>query len=358
MSDTNPTRPPQVTMAGWIAILGSVFVVVGHFEAVANLRSIETRERVARMVSEPPLEGWGATVEGWLSLLHAVSMVGAASAAAAAILGVWVLRRNHAARIGLTVAAVPLLATGFLTSGFLSTLVAVSVVMLWGRQGRDWFAGKSWVPPTLPERRREQPPASPAPPAPPAPASGREPSPSATGSPDVPPPLPWERAAEPVGGFVVRPQAPQPPRRPAALVWACALTWSLAGLVAAGCLLSAATVGLAPDVFQEGWAQEDLDAQTGMSWEEGRRTMLGAALMFGVWALGAVVLALFTFLGREWARFLLVASASAAGALFLLSLAAGPTGLLLVLPGVACVATVILLLRPDVSAWMRARRTP
>ena len=59
MTEPAPARPPQVTMAGWVTILGSAAVVLTVFDLIANLRSIDTRERVQKAISEPPLDGMG-----------------------------------------------------------------------------------------------------------------------------------------------------------------------------------------------------------------------------------------------------------------------------------------------------------
>ncbi|RYP86667.1 hypothetical protein EKO23_08320 [Nocardioides guangzhouensis] len=142
MSDTAPNRPPQVTMAGWVTILGSAAVVLTVFDLVANLRSIDTRERVQKALSEPPLDGTGIGLQTVLSIMHVTAMVAAGCATAAIVLGWHVLRRNKAARTALTVLAVPLFLAGLVTGGFMSSMVAVAVIMLWTRTARDWFDGR------------------------------------------------------------------------------------------------------------------------------------------------------------------------------------------------------------------------
>jgi hypothetical protein len=347
-------------MAGWVTIVGSVFVVFGLFETVANLRSIETREQVERMLSQPPLEGTGMTVERWLSVLHTVSLVGAACAAAAAILGFYVLQRSTSARAALTVVAVPLFLTGLVTSGFMSTLVAVSALMLWTRPARDWFAGRPWLDSMMSARTEAT-----------AKRRGRDLADPSSEQPPTPPAMPWEQPAPPApsdeerpmpatgdarphagfGEAAPRPVVPAP--RPAALVTACVLTWVFAGVVALGCLLGLVGMLVSPDLWSE-QMREDLTEQAGVTWEQARRAALGAAAVFGAWSLVALLLAVFAFLGREWARILLVISASSAAMLIGLSLVtAGVAGLVMLLPLAACVATVVLLLRRDVSGWVR-----
>lgn len=350
-------------MAGWVTIVGSVFVVFGLFETVANLRSIETREQVERMLSQPPLEGTGMTLERWLSVIHTVSLVGAACAAAAAILGFYALQRSTSARAALSVIAVPLFLTGVVTSGFMSTLVAVSVLMLWTKPARDWFAGRPWLDSMMSSRS-----------GPTTPRRGRELEDPSSEQPVAPQPLPWEQPAageerpgherpmpptgdaRPHAGFgEVTPRPVVTAGRPAALVGACVLTWVFAGVVVFGSALALVAMLVSPDLWSE-QMRRDLTDQTGVTWEQARRAGLGAAAVFGSWSLVAVLLAVFAFLGREWARLLLVVSASSAAMVCTLSLVtAGLAGLVMLLPLAACVATVALLLRGDVSGWVRGR---
>lgn len=341
-------------MAGWVTIVGSVFVVAGLFETVANLRSLETREQVERMLSQPPLEGTGMTLDRWLSVMHTVSLVGAACAAAAAVLGFYVLQRSTSARAALSVVAVPLFLTGLVTSGFMSTLVAVSALMLWTRPARDWFAGRPWLDSMMSSRsgaatrRRDR--------------DLEDPS---SAQPPTPPPLPWEERpmpptgeARPHAGFgEVSPQPVVPARRPSALVAACVLTWVFAGVVAFGSLLALVAMVLSPDLWSEQMRQDFTD-QAGVTWDQARQAALGAGIVFGVWSLVALVVAAFAFLGHEWARLLLVVSAASAAMLTALMLvSAGLVGLVMLLPLGACVATVVLLLRSEVSGWVRGRST-
>ena len=133
-------------MAGWVTILGSAAVVLTVFDLIANLRSLDTRERVQKALSEPPLDGMGIDLQQVLSVMHVLALVAAGCATAAAILGWHVLRRNKQARLWLTVLAGPLFLAGLVTGGFMSSMVAVAVVMLWTRQARDWFDGRAPAP--------------------------------------------------------------------------------------------------------------------------------------------------------------------------------------------------------------------
>src|SRR5262245_36908956 len=113
MSDT-PTlqRPRQVTMAAWMVIAGSGFLVATAFERVASFHHLETREALTELLAEPPVKGLGLDLEGALVVLQAFAMVTAGCAAAAMILGYHVLKRHRGARLALTVLAVPLFLSG------------------------------------------------------------------------------------------------------------------------------------------------------------------------------------------------------------------------------------------------------
>ena len=93
-------RPRQVTLAAWMIIAGSVLVVGAVFEQVSTLHQLETQDAVRRSLSEPPFDGLGLELESALTIVRTVSMVAAGCAAAAAILGFHVLKRNRGARLG------------------------------------------------------------------------------------------------------------------------------------------------------------------------------------------------------------------------------------------------------------------
>lgn len=130
-------------MLGWMIVVGSVLVVVNVFEMIGGIRSLETREMLEEYLTDGPGTQLGWSVETGLQALRATAMVAAACAAAAAVLGWFVLRRNRGARLGLTVIAFPLFVTGVVAGGFMSSLVAASIVLLWVQPSRDWFDGKA-----------------------------------------------------------------------------------------------------------------------------------------------------------------------------------------------------------------------
>ena len=56
MPTDSPTleRPRQVTLAGWLIVVGSVLVVLSAFERMSGLHSLETQEAIADFLSQPP----------------------------------------------------------------------------------------------------------------------------------------------------------------------------------------------------------------------------------------------------------------------------------------------------------------
>ena len=343
MTESLP-RPRQVTMAGWMIIAGSVLVVVTVFETINGLNTLETRQAVSRFISEPPGQGLGLDVSGALVVLRTVSMVAAGCAAVAAVLGFHVLRRNRSARVGVTVVAVPLFFTGMVTGGFLSSLVAASALLLWLEPARNWFDGKparparperaptGWPPPP-PEAPEDRPPPPPAP----APASAPRPH-QGFGTPDA-------RAAVP----------DRPVRRPAAVMWACVLTWVLSAMTALVMGLSAVVIALEPDLVFDEIRRQDPDF--GAQGVTDRMVQVGTYVTAGVtvvWALAAVVLAVFVLRRSGWARIALLISAACAG---VTCLVASLGSVLMVVPAFGCAVTFSLLLRPEVRAWF-ARHDP
>jgi hypothetical protein len=334
-----------VTLAAYTIMGGSAFVVLLAFETLTNLHTLQTRESVQQFLSEPPGSGLGITVEGALTIMRTLGMVAAGCATAAGILGFQVLRRNKAARIALTILAGPLLVSGMVTGGFLSSLVAASALLLWLPPARDWFAGRE---PARPAARPISAPPSP-PPSPPSVTS--RPPPSAGPRPMVgfgtppPSPLPGQAGDGPTAPTLRTRQ------RPPAVLWACALTWCFAGLGAVVMAVGLGYVALAPDeLVTELHAQNPELADAGLS----DRMILAATFVTGagliVWAIAAMVLAFLLFRGVPWSRLVLMISTG--GALGLLGFGALSQPVLMVAFAAAAV-TMFLLLRPEAAAWVR-----
>lgn len=137
----NRTRPSQVTMAGWMALMGSVFLVLTLFESIGRLRTVEFRDEVDEFLSTPPGSGLGLDIPQVVEILRWLMLFSGAAAAAATVLAIFVLQRNNGARIGFTVAAVAIMLTAPVSGGFLPVLIAFAAIMLWTKPARAWFAG-------------------------------------------------------------------------------------------------------------------------------------------------------------------------------------------------------------------------
>ena len=146
-------RPSQVTMAGWVAIVGSALLVLTLFDSMSRLHSIETREMITDFLGSPLGDGLGLSVPNVVEILQGLTLFAGASAAVTLVLGVYVLQRNKGARIGFTVAAVGVVVTTPIAGGFLPVLIAFAAGLLWTAPARDWFAGRT--PATRPARARD-----------------------------------------------------------------------------------------------------------------------------------------------------------------------------------------------------------
>lgn len=347
MSEPSPNaRPRQVTLAGWLTMLGSVFVVLLVFERVSGLHTIETRESVERFLAEPPGSDLGVGVDGVLSIMRTLALVAGGCATAAAILGWHVLKRSRSARLGLTILAVPLFVTGMVTGGFVSSLVAASAVMLWLQPARDWFDGVTRQPAAAPT-------AAPGAVAAPARSDARS-----DARPDARPDATSDAASRAASGAAPGWPAVAMPTaaRPSAVTWACILTWAGSGLTALGAIASGVLLAMQPHVLLDQVQQQnpELEAQ-GVSDDLLIGLTFAMLAGFVAWAVAAAVVAIFVLRGREWARITLVVSASTAGAVFLLGSVLGAFVLALTLA--TCAMAVVLLVRPEVRAWFQARRS-
>lgn len=328
MSETKPTRPPQVTLAGWLVVGGSVVVVLMAFSQVGDLRSLQTRESIEEYLSRPPGDALGLRVSTVQTVLRIALMVGAATATATAILGWHALQRNKAARVALTVLAVPLFLTGMAGGGFASAVVSAAIVMLWFQPARDWFDGRTR--PTVPALRETPGPRDPLLDLPPPSAPPLHPTPYA-GS-----PAPRATAAA----------------RPPAVTWACILTWLFSFPAA---LLFAATVVVIaadPDQLVAEMQRQNPELADQLTESATRTAVYVIAGGVVAWSLAAAVVAVLVWRRVPWATVALMASAGAASLFCLVCVLAS---FVLVIPMAACAAALALLLRPESRAWFSRR---
>jgi hypothetical protein len=341
-------RPRQVTMAAALVMGASGMLVVSVFERLGDLRSIESRLAIEEFINQPPGSDLGLDLESVLDILYVVSMVAAGLATAAAILGFHVLKRNRSARLGLSVLAAPLFLCGLVTGGFLASVVAASVAMLWLSPARHWFAVTTPEPvPSVPSSATTSAPPPPAPTAPPLPPPG----PPAT---QLPPPAWPAYAATQPPPWVPAP-AP-PPRRPTAVAAACAITWACCALAALMSLLLVGVLTADPEgLIAEMHRQNPTLVDQGVSDGTLRSASWVTAVVCLVWAVASGLLAVLAFLRRRWAAIGLVISAAIVGLFCLVGSLVSPP---LVVPGLLAAATVALLLQPSAQRWLGRRDVP
>ena len=156
-------------MAGWVTILGSAAIVITVFDLIANLRSIDTRERVQRVLSEPPLKGTGFDVQQVLDgdarpgprrrrLRHRRGDPGRPRAAP----------QPAAPASGSPCSRCRCSWPGWSPAASCRRWSRSRSIMLWTRPARDWFDGRA------PQRNATWP--EPPAPEPPAPAQDRGPA--------------------------------------------------------------------------------------------------------------------------------------------------------------------------------------
>src|ERR1700750_56077 len=137
---TRPARPPQVTFACGIVMVGSVFVVLMMWDRIAGLHTLDSRTGLRSFLHDSGLDSRGLTVTDLMGTVQVLAMIAAGCATAMVILGWQTLQRSHSARVGLTVLAVPLFLTGLATDGLVSSGVAAAVLTLWLGPARVWFS--------------------------------------------------------------------------------------------------------------------------------------------------------------------------------------------------------------------------
>lgn len=379
MSDAKPQdRPRQLTMASWFVILGSVFLVASVYDSLTNLSSVDMRDEIGRVLDSGSGAGLGIGVDQALSIMRVALMVAGACAAAAAVLGVYVLQRHRGARVALSVVAVPLLLTAPFTGGLFGALVAAATLTLWTGPARDWFAGRPVreTPRQVAERRAGEaqerraatPPAAqpprldaPSTPAPPAPSTASPSSapgatqgfgrteqqlpsappawaPQQTGQLQGPFPGPWGPP-----GHAVRPPVPTQVKV------ACLLTWVFSGGLTALYGLAVLMLVAAPDRLLDAirdtpeWQRANLPEDVLLP------GLWLATLVVLAWTVSACVLAVLVWRRNGWARWLLAISA---GFALVLAMFAFPVGL----PHqIACAVAIGGLFGPAARAWFAQR---
>src|SRR4051794_17653990 len=343
---TTPARPPQVTFACGIVMIGSVFVVLTMWDRIAGLHTLDSRTGLQSFLHDSNLDSSGLTVADLMVTVKVLAMIAAGCATAMVILGWQTLQRSRGARLGLAILAVPLFVTGLATDGIVSSGVAAAGLTLWLGPARIWFSGTPAAAAPTSERAPASPlpttpttaPHRPVPPTSPHP-SAREWAPPTSTAYDVRT-VP-RRATRPVARLSTRPQT---------LVWACLLTWGCASLIAF--LLAGSMVMLVADnqtLLDRMHEQDPQLAEQGISDHTVLVLVFAMCAVLLAWALASAAFAVLLFRGHRWAWYALTISASAAAVICLL----GMLGSIVVLvPLAAILATIGFLTRPDVRAWL------
>lgn len=336
-------RPRPVTVAGWVIIAGCVAVVVGAFEQISRLHSLDTRTSIQNDLDSGPVKGFGVSVDQVLSTMHVLALVAAACATAAAILGWYVLRGSRSSRLALTIIALPLLVAGMGSSALFAFLVAAAIGMLWTPVARAWFRD---APSSLGDSSTQ----------------GFNGTPSSAGSPqeirDTPwsvgspapsqPPAPYSSTVPPAPAAPPRPGA-APGARPRGVLAAAVLTWVCCGLTLLSMVAALVYVLTDTDAL---W-RTALDREPSMVDQGVTRHLLVVTSVVVIAVLGllcvfAGVVAVFVVRRAPWARTtLLVLAVVAAIGLALASLASA----LCAVPLVGAAVTIAMLSRPDVVRW-------
>ena len=369
MSESDGTRahprPRQVTVAGVMAATACVLLVVTLFDSMSTVQSADMRDQIAAQLSRSPANGLGLDVAEVVNLLRGVVLFSGALAAAGAVLAVYALLRHRGARIGLTVVAVLMLFSATFVSGILPVLVAVAASMLWGREARDWYAGRAPRPAS--ERGADSRPAPQRsaiwPTTPPTSSTPSPTTPSATPSAPPSPTATGERpgpAGQPFGvapaATVAQPYAPapyatghRPPHptsgRPTAVTVAAWLTWGCSALVVLLFSLMVLVILVDHASVVEALQKNQQIAAQGLSGREILGALWITCALSIAWALAAMALAVLAYRRVELGRILLLVSAAVSSLVCLLAVPFGWPH------AVAALATVALLNRRSTKAW-------
>jgi hypothetical protein len=361
-SDAPGPRPRQVTIGGWVVAVASAVLVVTVFDTMATLHTVDTRDRLTDALTTGALKGLGLSVDRALSVVRGALFVAGVAAVVTGILGIFVLQRHRAARVVLTVAAVPVVMTAPFAGGLLGVVIGGAAALLWTEPARDWFAGRparpreaapatgpSWPPTGSVDHTQDRRPAalqappSPSPSSQPPPMHGWGQGPSGTSRGTAYPQgsLSWPAPEQPAT------RAPRvgPSAVPPAVRLACLLTWVFSGLT--GAMYLVVIVGLA--VNRDGIVDLVRDnpsiRDAGLSDSELVGALIAVSAMVVLWCLAACVLAALTWRRHGWARVLLLVSVGVAAVVELVGLPYSVLNL------AGCVAAFVLLLRAPVRAW-------
>jgi hypothetical protein len=326
----DPTgRPPQVTVAGWAAAIGSAVVLLAVWEAIGNLQSVDMRDQITSFLAAGSGHRLGVDVAEVTRIIRVCLYVGALAAVVTGVLGPYVLVKDRIARVVLSCAAIPVVVTAPFASTYPGLIVGFAAALLWTEPARAWFEGR----PVVLRAPRPLPPVRPEPPR--------------TSAPALPPPT-----GAPV---LLPPPAPRPPvsARPLVLLprqlrVACILTWVFCAVT------GSAALGIAGWALFAGASLKRQVLATGV-WDPQMDpglilpTVVVAALVLACWCFANALFAGFVWQGRKWAWLVLSVSVGVAS---LFSLLGFPGSVVLT---AALAFTLGSLLAPAVRSWFADR---
>ena len=350
---THPVRPPHVTIASAIVIVGSVFVVLQMWDRIAGLHSLDTRTTLATYLAGSRLGDAGMDVAQLATVVRITAMAAAGCATAMLILGWQVTKRSRSARLALTVLAGALVVAGMVSDWFVESAAATfwaggigaAVVTLWLGPARMWFSDKP-----IPEAASARIVQRPAPPpqrydAPPPPAQQQPPPMQQQWPPTgwTPPPTStYDGQRRAVVG-----------QRPASLLAACVLTWVCTAFAAVLLVVSIATLSQnSQPVIDEAYRQNPQLADQGFAQHDLLVLLYVVIGLVLAGALAAAGFAIAAYRGHRWAWYALLIASAASTFFFLVGTLGSPIGLL---PALASGATFACLMRSDVRAWLIRR---
>jgi hypothetical protein len=359
MSEKDLKRPRQVTIAVGMGLFGCLIFVIALFDAMAATYSLAAHNAITELLTQPPYDGMGLSVEEMLHLLRVVIYGMGAAAAVGFVLSFYTYQRSNAARIAFTAAALCLV-PGLLGPegiGVAAIIVGFAAVGLWSEPARDWFAGRAPRPPAQ---------ALPSPPVART-FSPDQPPPAAVpfGTPPPPPPppaparVPQAARPAPSPAELASYAPPQPvPGRPRALLAAVRITrvfTILAALVLVGFIVEVATSRATYEAdfrstIESSASLVDFGVTPHQLWVS---ALLGMALMVA-WCALTFALTFFVVRRAQWARILLIVSAGGAALVSLI-------GILAIVPVFTLMGsafTIYLLLKGEVAAWFAGPNRP
>jgi hypothetical protein len=135
-------RPPQAITAMMAVVVASIFLVISAVDGINSAQSIQTREVLAKALTDPVFKQVGFTVDHFTLLIQTAWLITAAAAAACFVLALYILQRHQGARIGLAIFAFPAIAMIPFTGSLIALLLGFGAGLLWTQPMREWYAAK------------------------------------------------------------------------------------------------------------------------------------------------------------------------------------------------------------------------